>query len=800
MRYSLKDRMRNFISEWRYSLVKFFRAVREYVSLSKRNWKWINAASWFFLIVFTLGLVISISEALSPLWNVIAALMILSMPLIYGLGIKLALIIARNIPSGIGWINFSAISVFFIFFQASFKLTAVQLFYMLLTFIFLFGAISNLPGPYWNKLSRIKKLLTIFFLTIGAVNLGLLIYFFTYPGKTDSAMQNQSMEALHLPSQVELPDPGEPGKSLYATFTYGSGRDKHRKEYNENADLHSTTVDASSFIDNWDKLSGKLRSAYWGITPDSLPLNGRIWMPEGRGPFPLVMIVHGNHFDRDFSDAGYTYLGEHLASHEYMVISVDENFFNYSLTDMNHPLKEENDARGWLLLKHLEQIRNWAKQEDTPLFEKVDMDQLILIGHSRGGEAVSIAAAFNTLPYYPDNAKEIFDFNFGIKGIVTLAQVDGQYKPSNTPTPLQNINFLALQGSLDADLNSYMGLTQYNRVRFTDSAFHFKCGIYIHLANHGQFNTSWGLNDVGYPMSLFLNRKRILAKEKQEELAQVYITSFIKASLSQEPGYLKFLSDYRTGREWIPPVMYISQYEDSNSKIIADFEEDLDLTTASCPDLRIRFEELAEIYEERVYLKKGNSGTKAVCIGWNNTKDSLPGTYTLNFKIPPLIEEPHEKNIQFDLAVIDNVPTERHKALESAGKNEEGAPSANKRGKSKRKQGNKSDNSENLEEDECSALAFRILLQDMNGDAANISLQDYFPLNCPIQVKKFKLELIEKNSEAEAIPQHIEIPLRAFTQANPEIDLNRIQSIQFIFDQGDAGMISLDNIGFASTK
>ena len=34
---------------------------------------------------------------------------------------------------------------------------------------------------------------------------------------------------------------------------------------------------------------------------------------------------------------------------------------------------------------------------------KVDLDRIALIGHSRGGEAVAIAALFNRLPFYPDD-------------------------------------------------------------------------------------------------------------------------------------------------------------------------------------------------------------------------------------------------------------------------------------------------------------------------------------------------------------------------------------------------------------
>lgn len=53
-----------------------------------------------------------------------------------------------------------------------------------------------------------------------------------------------------------------------------------------------------------------MKEMFWGFDEENLPLNGRVWMPEGDGPFPLVLMVHGNHLMEDFSDAGYDYLGK----------------------------------------------------------------------------------------------------------------------------------------------------------------------------------------------------------------------------------------------------------------------------------------------------------------------------------------------------------------------------------------------------------------------------------------------------------------------------------------------------------
>ena len=127
----------------------------------------------------------------------------------------------------------------------------------------------------------------------------------------------------------------------------------------------------------------------------------------------MVMMVHGNHSMLDYSDGGYAYLGELLASRGIIGVSVDENFINGHWS--GDFMGKEMPTRAWLLLKHLEQWKKWNDGTDTDIEGKVDMDNIVLVGHSRGGEAVSIAAAFNKLDRFPDNGYEKFNFNFGIQ-------------------------------------------------------------------------------------------------------------------------------------------------------------------------------------------------------------------------------------------------------------------------------------------------------------------------------------------------------------------------------------------------
>ena len=164
---------------------------------------------------------------------------------------------------------------------------------------------------------------------------------------------------------LDTSNPARPGPYQVRRLYYGSGTDKNRIEYRDSVSIVTEFVDASKLVSLGS--SGDERNEYWGFTPEEFPINGRVWYPEGSGPFPLVLIVHGNHNMKDFSDPGYGYLGELLASRGFVFSSVDMNFINGGIRD-------ENDGRGWLLLKHLDAWRRFAESDSTPFSGKIQLD------------------------------------------------------------------------------------------------------------------------------------------------------------------------------------------------------------------------------------------------------------------------------------------------------------------------------------------------------------------------------------------------------------------------------------------
>lgn len=306
-----------------------------------------------------------------------------------------------------------------------------------------------------------------------------IVGFFMYPGNDPFPLPPITIAEgeVHPPSGLE--DPSKVGTFSVKTITYGSGTDTKRKAYGEAVTFSTSTVDGRLLLTEWTPKKQKWRERYWGFGAEELPLNARVYLPEGEGPFPMVMMVHGNHSMIDYSDGGYAYLGQMLASSGILAVSVDENFLNGHWSGDFRG--KEMPLRAWLLLKHLEQWRQWNQQEAHPLFQKADLNRVVLMGHSRGGEAVAIAQVFNRLGHFPDNGQVVFDFNFGIKGIISLAPTDYRYDRKMT---LSDVSILSLQGSYDVDEVSFWGMRPARRAKYTGegASGHIQAGVYIHKA------------------------------------------------------------------------------------------------------------------------------------------------------------------------------------------------------------------------------------------------------------------------------------------------------------------------------
>jgi dienelactone hydrolase len=685
---------------------------------------------------------------------------------------------------------------------------------LVVMFSLLGASVSIFNLSHFRKLTIPKKVVAILGLGIGLLGLGSGLYFLLIRGLDMKPILN----AAKLNEDQIAPLPGEspatPGPYEVEYFTYGSGKDIRRKEFAEGVSYQTKSVDGTAFLDNWEGMSGKYRTYYWGFDYRELPVNGRGWKPKGKGPFPLVLIVHGNHSMQDYSDPGYAYLGELMASRGFIFVSVDENFFNGSISDISSGLEKENDARGWMLLEHLRQWKDWNLDSAHALFGQVDMDKLALIGHSRGGEAVGHAALLNRLDHYPDDASIPLGYHFNIQSIVAIAPVDGQYKPGGSLTKIENVSYLGIHGAQDADVESFDGLKQFERISFTDSIYRFKAGIYISGANHGQFNSSWGDNDTGATFSGLLNKNQLLSAKDQETIAQVYISAFLETTLHQKDTYLPLFTDSRKGKNWLPETIYLSQFQDSKSQYWAGFDEDFEVRTLSKAE-SAKGKNLTVWREGEVTPKYGLRGTRAVFLGWNYEEfggdsldweapqkpilpDSVRASYTIKLGKDSFMPDSSAVLI-FLLAESDEPSNPKSEGKWVPNEDEEGENKL----KNEEEEVNEEEVKEEAKEESGSdedekplpVLDFRIALTDSLGERIVFLVSEFSPVQRLIKSRVLKIHFLDEKDETEPIFQLYQFELKKLLAKNPRFLLQGLREIEFIFDQSEQGTLILDQLG-----
>lgn len=627
---------------------------------------------------------------------------------------------------------------------------------------------------------------------------------------------------------VGAPDPSQPGPMAVRRLFYGSGTDRRRAEYRDSVTLRTGVVNGTPFIRGADPKLLKARWKYWGFDAKRLPVNGRVWYPDGAGPFPLVLIVHGNHDMRQYSDPGYAYLGELLASRGYILASVDENFLNGNL-------RNENDARGWMLLQHLVAWRRFNGDSASPLFGKVDFTRIALMGHSRGGEAIAVAAAFNRLSRYPDDARVTFNFGFDIRTLVAIAPVDGQYRPADQGTPLTDINYLVLHGAHDSDVSTFMGQRQFQRVRFSGRGDWRKSAVYIYRANHGQFNTVWGSSDVGKELGLLLQKKNLLSGDEQRQAGKTFISAFLDLTLRDAKGYEPLFRDARRGGAWLPRTIYLTRYEDPSTQRLATYEEDVDVATGSVEGVRIAGAGLAGWRELGLTMRSRGNGAyenHVVRLGWTpRRKDAVAASYELRWSDSVAVRLPmsagtslvFEVEAEADkpkaLAVADTAPGTGPmpraprfgwlpKWLRPASGDSASKPGATPDGAGGAGAKAAADSAKvaakkkpKASADSVIALDFHVELETSDGVKASVALSELAPLPPPLTIRLYKWARSEKrwgaaSRDYDQVLTRYAVPLADLERRVPGFTAARVRAVRFVFDRTETGSVLLDGVGF----
>lgn len=535
-----------------------------------------------------------------------------------------------------------------------------------------------------------------------------------------------------LPAPEEetvLKKPYEKGSLSVGKFFYAGGINPRRKEYSkENIAVSTSVLDISKLVD-------KIDSGYWGYDCSSVPLNGIVWYPKESGTYPLVLCIHGNHPAQEFSEGGYDYLGEHLASLGFIFVSVDENFLNGSIGN-------ENDARAYVLLHHAKTILGWNNDPSNPLYGKLDTQNIGIIGHSRGGEAVVHAVNFNKLSRYPDNGTLEFDFNLPIKAVVSIAPIEGQYRPSMKTISTSGTNYLVIHGSQDGDVFFFAGTRLYNSVKLSGTLM--KSSFWIYGANHAQFNSIWAEKQDPFP-SL---RSSLLSAQQQQKTAKTLITSFLLYSFGIEEGYRDFFKNPRAYHEWMADTFYINSFACGNEGILADFDEDIELTSAGLKNWESSAKYFDNWSESKIWLISGDQNNWGTYLKWDTASKVSPiPSYELFSKNSSIKSD----GLAFDIFVYNAEDTASATALKS-------------------------------ENTSLTMLDFSIRLTTCDGNQQAFSLRELIDIG-----KTPAVTVLNVRKDIRTVLQSVYIKFEENTD---------IQKIEFIFDKTKKGDILIDNIRY----
>jgi len=540
---------------------------------------------------------------------------------------------------------------------------------------------------------------------------------------------------------------GEPAATLAArgappvrTFTYGAGDDR-RPEYGERAVVQTGRVDLSGVVPGgWTEA----RTASWGFDPTRLPLNARVWIPDGASGAPLVLLVHGTHDMRTPSEEGFEYLAAELARRGMVVASIDQNFLGYGYGEAGEFAWSDIQARAALILAHLEVWHSLTSDDGSPWRGYADLSRVLLVGHSRGGEAIVTAAA--------RIAKGAGDGRYQVRALAALAPTE------NDGAEEIRSSYLAIHGTQDNDVEAFVGLRAFHRLRLGKAPrdpeppgpLFLKAALQVAGANHSQFNSRWGRTDKPWPASLLEERWNLLAGWKQRRVTARVVAAFAEATLRGSEPARAFLRGAVEGLARDPGARARLCIRESTGVVLASFEEDHDRGSGSAPGSRIEATDVVRAAQVDMPLRLtehfGAQGDHVLEVAWSRAAGGAadPRVSLLlpdGFGAGPL----DHASLALDVAFPAKPP------------------------------------------------ALELRLVDAGGRRGTVRLGEVAALDERRKTRFTLLRLLERPT-APSMLETVVVPLSRFAEAEPRLDLSAIRRIEVAMTSPADGVVRLDDL------
>lgn len=508
----------------------------------------------------------------------------------------------------------------------------------------------------------------------------------------------------------------------------------------------------------------------------------------GGGPFPLVLFLHGQQGFNVEGWLGYDYLLELLASHGFIAMSIDSRDY----------LNANHISRGELVREYLRRMRDWNAPgggliNGVDFVGKIDLLNITVVGHSKGGEAVVSAYELQRVDADP---------GYTIGGIIAIAPVQaiGHWGGSdpNIIMRLKDVPYLIIHGAKDGDVSDFQGMRTYDRAE----PFEFPGNtprqmVFIKDANHDFFNSKW-ITPSGESLCTCDRVADPLDPDQQQAAAKIYIRAFVEAYVHNKKEYL----NYFTGiipPSVSPPIEVVTSYHPGAPDMLTlDHHEESDQSTRSSSintiaglvnavslDLPpagtypgIMFNEYRLVSQLQAAALRAPSDpghtsdttssinssfphmTHGSVFGWNNTGDmyetEVPASCTVG------------GTTYSDCRAL--VPNYTHLSFRV--------------GQVYRSTNNQ--NPADLPQD------FYVQVKDSDGDNSPwIMVSHFSSLPYP-----YVAESTTGTNGPKSVLRTVRIPLAAFTVNSSQVDLSKLQTISFKFSRTAIGEIALDDISF----
>lgn len=247
-------------------------------------------------------------------------------------------------------------------------------------------------------------------------------------------------------------------------------------------------------------------------------LEGIISVPEElKEKAPVVLIFHGQHGDGDNEfEKGFRYLTKALAQNNMIALSVDTSInyaFEYNGVNFGEPMANERIKPLTQEILNSLQKANLGNEKgyNLNLKDKIDLDNIGLIGHSVAGQGVFKIAE-----------EQKGKGNEGIKGIISLTPANNELIEKFPDIPATII-----VSEYDGDV-IHGGADIYNDI-IDDEDRKSPLGLtYLIGANHNAYNTLLGEKEFSTPEMTYGTYPDKISREDHREFFANYAVDNMK--------------------------------------------------------------------------------------------------------------------------------------------------------------------------------------------------------------------------------------------------------------------------------